>query len=88
MILENFKSGYEVSNGSLLAKGEKNDCVIRACANAFNITYDIAYGFVTKEFKRKARKGTKAVFSTFNTLGKLHLIYFKIVYFLLLRNIN
>ena len=71
MILENFKSGYEVSNGSLLAKGEKNDCVIRACANAFNITYDVAHGFVTKEFKRKARRGTKAVFSTFSTLGKV-----------------
>ena len=71
MILENFKNGYEVSNGSLLAKGEKNDCVIRACANAFNITYDVAHGFVTKEFKRKARRGTKAVFSTFSTLGKV-----------------
>ena len=71
MILENFKNGYEVSNGSLLAKGEKNDCVIRACANAFNITYDVAHKFVTTEFKRKARKGTKAVFSTFNALGKV-----------------
>ena len=71
MILENFKSGYEVSNGSLIAKGEKNDCVVRACANAFNITYDIAHKFVATEFKRKARKGTKAVFSTFSTLGKV-----------------
>ena len=61
MILENFKSGYEVSNGSLIAKGEKNDCFVRACANAFNITYDVAHGFVAKEFKRKARKGTKNV---------------------------
>jgi hypothetical protein len=61
MILENFKSGYEVSNGSLIAKGEKNDCVVRACANAFNITYDVAHKFVATEFKRKARKGTKAV---------------------------
>ena len=71
MILENFKNGYEVSNGSLIAKGEKNDCVVRACANAFNITYDIAHKFVTTEFKRKARKGTKNVFSTFSTLGKV-----------------
>ena len=71
MILENFKNGYEVSNGSLLAKGEKNDCVVRACANAFNITYDVAHKFVAVEFKRKARKGTKAVFSTFNALGKV-----------------
>ena len=30
MILENFKNGYEVSNGSLLAKSEKNDCLVRA----------------------------------------------------------
>ena len=71
MILENFKNGYEVSNGSLLAKGEKNDCFVRACANAFNITYDIAHQFVATEFKRKARKGTKAVFSTFSALGKV-----------------
>ena len=77
MILENFKSGYEVSNGSLIAKGEKNDCVVRACANAFNITYDIAHKFVTTEFKRKARKGTKNVFSTFKNLGKVSFELFK-----------
>ena len=71
MILENFKSGYEITNGSLIAKGEKNDCVVRACANAFNITYDVAHKFVATEFKRKARKGTKAVYSTFSTLGKV-----------------
>ena len=71
MILENFKSGYEITNGSLIAKGEKNDCVVRACANAFNITYDIAHKFVATEFNRKARKGTKKVFSTFSALGKV-----------------
>jgi hypothetical protein len=71
MILENFKNGYEVANGSLLAKSEKNDCFVRACANAFNITYDVAHGFVAKEFKRKARKGTKNVFATCKALGKV-----------------
>ena len=71
MILENFKNGYEVANGSLLAKSEKNDCFVRACANAFNITYDVAHGFVTKEFKRKARKGTKNVFAVCKALGKV-----------------
>ena len=71
MILENFKNGYEVSNGSLLAKGEKNDCFVRACANAFNITYDVAHGFVAKEFKRRARKGTKGVFAICKALGKV-----------------
>jgi hypothetical protein len=71
MILENFKNGYEVSNGSLIAKGEKNDCVVRACANAFNISYDVAHKFVAVEFKRKARKGTKNVFATCKALGKV-----------------
>ena len=77
MILENFKNGYEVSNGSLIAKGEKNDCFVRACANAFNITYDVAHGFVAKEFKRKARKGTKKVYNTFKELGKVSFELFK-----------
>ena len=71
MILENFKSGYEIANGSLIAKGEKNDCVVRACANAFNITYDVAHKFVASEFNRKARRGTKKVFNTFSILGKV-----------------
>ena len=77
MILENFKSGYEVSKGSLIAKGEKNDCVVRAIANAFNISYDIAHEFTAKEFKRKARKGTKAVYSTFKALGEVSFELFK-----------
>ena len=42
MILQNFQNGYNVSNGSLLAKGEKNDCTVRAIANAFNVCYDVA----------------------------------------------
>ena len=71
MILENFKNGYKVSNGSLIAAGEKNDCVVRACANAFNISYDVAHKFVAVEFKRKARKGTKNVFAVCKALGKV-----------------
>ena len=71
MILENFKNGYEVANGSLLAKSEKNDCVVRACANAFNVTYDIAHKFTAETFKRKARKGTTNVFTTFKELGNV-----------------
>ena len=71
MILENFQNGYSVAQGSLLANGEKNDCVVRAFANAFNITYDIAHAFTAKEFKRKARKGTKAMFSTLQSLGSV-----------------
>ena len=71
MILENFKNGYEIANGSLLAKSEKNDCVVRACANAFNVTYDIAHSFTAETFKRKFRKGTYNVYNALNELGKV-----------------
>ena len=69
MILENFTNGYDVTKGSMLAAGEKNDCAVRAFANAFNITYDVAHEFTAKEFKRKARKGTHGVFTTLKALG-------------------
>ena len=59
MILQNFQNGYNVSNGSLLAKGEKNDCTVRAIANAFNVCYDTAHGFAADVLKRKAKRGTK-----------------------------
>ena len=71
MILENFTNGYNVTKGSTLAAGEKNDCAVRAFANAFNITYDVAHEFTAKEFKRKARKGTKGVFAICKALGKV-----------------
>jgi len=71
MILENFQNGYNVTKGSMLAVGEKNDCAVRAFANASNITYDIAHKFTATEFKRKARKGTKHMFSTLHTLGSV-----------------
>jgi len=71
MILENFKNGYEVANGSLLAKSEKNDCLVRAFANAFNVTYDVAHSFTAEKFKRKFRKGAKMTASTLSKLGKV-----------------
>ena len=71
MRLENFTNGYNVTKGSVLAAGEKNDCAVRAFANAFNITYDMAHSFTAKEFKRKARKGTKHMFSTLQSLGSV-----------------
>ena len=68
MILENFTNGYDVTKGSVLAAGEKNDCAVRAFVNAFNITYDVAHQFTAENFKRKDRKGTKAVYATLNKL--------------------
>ena len=69
MILENFKNGYDVTSGSLIAKSEKNDCAVRAFANAFNVTYDVAHGFAADKFARKAKKGIKNMFQTLNELG-------------------
>ena len=71
MILENFQNGYDVTKGSTLAAGEKNDCAVRALANAFNITYDVAHKFTAETFKRKARRGTQAMFSTLQSLGSV-----------------
>ena len=71
MKLENFKNGYDVTNGSLLAQNEKNDCSVRALANAFNITYDIAHLFAATKLERKARKGLRGMFSKLDLLGEV-----------------
>ena len=69
MKLANFKNGYDVTLGSSLAKNEKNDCAVRAFANAFNITYDTAHMFAATKFDRKPRKGVKGMFITLSKLG-------------------
>ena len=69
MKLENFKNGYDVTIGSSLALNEKNDCAVRAFANAFNISYDVAHKFAEDKFARKAKKGVKNMFRTLNELG-------------------
>ena len=65
--LKVFKDGYEVS-GSMLAKSEKNDCMVRACANAFEINYDQAHAFVGNRFDRKNRTGTKNAYGVMKEL--------------------
>ena len=69
MKLENFKNGYDVTIGSSLAINEKNDCAVRAFANAFQITYDTAHKFAEEVFDRKPKKGTKSVFPILSKLG-------------------
>ena len=62
MVLQNFTNGYNVSNGSTLAAGEKNDWAVRAIANAFNVCYDTAHMFAAIELDRKTRKGVKGMY--------------------------
>ena len=42
---------------SLVAKREKNDCVVRALASATEVSYEAAHSFVSRTFKRKPGKG-------------------------------
>ena len=71
MKLENFKNGYDVTIGSSLAVNEKNDCAVRALANAFNITYDTAHMFAADKLERKVRKGVKSMFAKLDLLGEV-----------------
>ena len=52
-------------NESAIAKGESNDCVVRAIASTFGLEYDVAHKFAADKLKRQPRKGT------FNTALKL-----------------
>ena len=41
-MLKNFENGYSVSGSSEIAREEKNDCVVRAVANACGVNYSQA----------------------------------------------
>ena len=58
-MLKNFKSGYEVSGFDQTAKSEKNDCAVRAIANACEVNYAQAHKYVTDTFGRKKGQGTQ-----------------------------
>ncbi len=58
-MLKNFKNGYQVSGSSAIAKTEKNDCAVRAIANACGVNYDQAHKFCTEMFGREKGKGTQ-----------------------------
>lgn len=55
-----FKNGYEVAKAGAAtkAKGERNDCAVRAMANAFAVDYDVAHDFAATKFGRQRGKGT------------------------------
>jgi len=69
-MLKNFQNGYGVSKKSAIAKREKNDCMVRAVANAFEIPYDQSHAWVKDTFKRGVRQGTKAVISTLSGINE------------------
>jgi hypothetical protein len=67
-MLKNFKNGYEVSSKSEVARSEKNDCAVRAVANACDVNYSQAHKYVTETFGREKGKGT----FLFSTLLKMN----------------
>ena len=54
---------------SLIAKSETNDCVVRAFASAFDITYDKAHKYVKEKFGRKDHQGTYGTVITLNKMA-------------------
>jgi hypothetical protein len=58
--MESIKSSDHIIgyNESTIAKGERNDCVVRAIASTFGLEYNVAHKFVADEFGREYRKGT------------------------------
>ena len=51
--------GYQKS---IIAKSERNDCVVRALSAAFDIDYDTSHKIAKEDMKRKERKGTMTYF--------------------------
>lgn len=61
-----FRSGYgAITAADVVAKGEQNDCVVRAFMNAAQITYTAAHRIVADTFGRKPGQGT---------LGTMHIL--------------
>lgn len=55
-----FRSGYgAITAADVVAKGEQNDCVVRAFMNAAQITYTAAHRIVADTFGRIPGQGTK-----------------------------
>ena len=67
-----FISGYAAVEKSshTLAKGEKNDCVVRAFMNATESSYDEAHRFVAATFNRKPKQGTGFFSAIMQSLAK------------------
>ena len=70
-MLKNFENGYLVSGSSEIAKTEKNDCAVRAIANACEVNYNQAHNFVQEKFNRKKGKGTQCFIGVLDNIKKI-----------------
>ena len=61
----NFKNGYDaITDKDTRAEKERNDCVVRALMNAFEISYNAAHKVAERDFKRVRRQGTQGTYAT------------------------
>ena len=58
-MLKNFKNGYAVCGSDETARTEKNDCAVRAVANACDVNYAQAHKYCEETFGREKGKGTQ-----------------------------
>jgi hypothetical protein len=72
---ESTGSAIKGYSDSVTARIETNDCVVRAFASAFDVSYDYAHKYVAEEFNRKPRKGT---YFTTSKLVKLSESFIKV----------
>ena len=59
-----------ITENDVKAKGEQNDCMVRAVMNAFQVSHDTAHEFVAKEFNRETGKGTVGAIGGFIKLAE------------------
>lgn len=68
-----FISSSEAIKGcsdSVIAKSERNDCVVRAIASAYDMHYDAAHQLVKEKFHRQNGKGTRGFIYGMNMASK------------------
>ena len=73
-MLKNFKNGYQVSGSSEIASMEKNDCVVRAIANACDVNYSQAHKYVADTFDRKKGQGTQQFLKTLDKVKTMEFL--------------
>ena len=59
-----------ITDADVKAKGENNDCVVRAVMNSFQVSYDTAHEFVAQRFNRQRGKGTKGAVIGFRVMAE------------------
>lgn len=58
-------ANVDYTKTSTIAKGERNDCVVRAVAASMEVEYDVAHEWVRYQFRRQRGSGTRSTYQGF-----------------------